>query len=435
MNTNSLLEAVTLILIAFGTGLLISAAFQTRQIMRLSKDAKFTRNWQIIMLLLLFFLVGYPAALVSTLIGTSNLLLISIEAVFFFGAFFVYRQTEASLTTIKGLLSGNNDLQAEHTDLASKLANRASQLTAVNEIGRTISAILNPEELIMEAVNQVNDRFGYYYTAVFLVDPEGRWAHLEYATGEAGRVLKENQHRLEVGGKSMVGTAISTQQARVAQVVATESVRYENPLLPYTRSEIALPLIVGENVIGALDAQSIHEGTFVPQEVEALQSLSRQIAISLENARVFKNLNQGLEEMRSIQKQYVLASWKPMLEGQDFEYNASAEDLLTNSSQLEIPLSLRDEIIGRINLAGEGIWTPEQRNLIEAVATQAALALENARLLEESQSSASRDRLMAEITGKIWTAPTIDGILQVAVRELGGALEATEATIELRVEE
>jgi GAF domain-containing protein len=435
MNINSLLEAVTIILIALGTGLLIYTAFQTRQIMRLSQDAKFTRNWQIVMLLILFFLVGYPAALVSALMGSSNLLLISIEIIFFFGAFFVYRQTEVSFTTIRDLLSGNTDLKNERTDLEGKVASKASQLTAVNEIGRALSAILDPEELIREAVNQVNDRFGYYYTAVFLVDPAGRWAQLEYATGEAGRVLKENQHRLEVGGKSMVGTAISTQLPRVAQVVATEPVRYENPLLPYTRSEIAIPLIVGDNVIGALDAQSIREGTFVPQEVEALQSLTRQIAISIENARVFQDLNQNLEEMRSVQKQYVLASWKPTLEGQGFEYNASAEDLLTNSSQLEIPLSLRDEIIGRINLAGEGVWTPEQRNLIEAVATQAALALENARLLEESQSSASRDRLMAEITGKIWTAPTIDGILQVAVRELGGALEATEATIELRVEE
>jgi GAF domain-containing protein len=106
-----------------------------------------------------------------------------------------------------------------------------------------------------------------------------------------------------------------------------------------------------------------------------------------------------------------------------------------DSPRLEIPISLRDEIIGKISLTSETEWTQDQQNLIEAVATQAALALENARLVEESQSSAVREHRLAEITGKIWASSTLDGILQVAVRELGQALDASEAIIELKVQE
>jgi GAF domain-containing protein len=96
-----------------------------------------------------------------------------------------------------------------------------------------------------------------------------------------------------------------------------------------------------------------------------------------------------------------------------------------------VPLSLRDQIIGEINLAAEGDWTPEQRNLVEAIATQAALALENARLVEATQSTAQREHLLAEITGKVWSSPTREGILRTAVGELAAALGAERATIEL----
>ena len=101
---------------------------------------------------------------------------------------------------------------------------------------------------------------------------------------------------------------------------------------------------------------------------------------------------------------------------------------------IEVPLTLRDQVIGQLRLEGNQDWTEEERGLIESVATQAALAMENARLLEESQQLALRERLAAEITGKIWASPNTDFILQTAVKELGRALRADEATIELRLE-
>lgn len=232
----------------------------------------------------------------------------------------------------------------------------------------------------------------------------------------------------------MVGAAISSQQARISLDVEAEPARFENPLLPYTRSEIALPLTVGGHTIGALDVQSTQEAAFGSQEIETLQGMANQVAVAFENARLFASAEKNLAETQAIQRQYILDSWRPLSNQDDMQYSVGDAEGLVNTQELQIPLTLRDEIIGAINLASDAEWTPEQRGLVEAVATQAALALENARLVEESQSSAAREHLLAEITGRVWSSTTIDGILQIAVRELGRALDVSEATIELKVD-
>ncbi len=328
-----------------------------------------------------------------------------------------------------------HDLEFERGALEEHIAERTLQLKAVNEVGRVASSILNPDELVSRIVNLITDQFGYYYSAIFLLDTTGEWAELHSATGEAGRLLKESGHRLRVGSASMVGTAASIGEARIAQNVGAEAVRFENPLLPYTRSELALPLMIGDRILGVLDVQSTQETAFGPQEVDTLQSMARQVSVALENARLFDSARKSLEEMQAIQRQYVLDAWKPLSESEELQYEVGEEPSESKAVELNVPLSLRDEIIGQVSLMGQNEWTPEQRNFIEAVATQAALALENARLVQASQSSAAREHLLAEITAKIWSSATIDGVLQAAVRELGRALEASEATIELKVEE
>jgi GAF domain-containing protein/HAMP domain-containing protein len=320
-------------------------------------------------------------------------------------------------------------------NLESQVRERTAQLRATIEVSRAASAILATEELIEKVVNVISEQFGYYYVALFLVDSSGKWAELKSATGDAGRVLKENKHRLEIGGQSMVSAAITTRQPRVAQETETEIIRFNNPLLPYTRSEIALPLIVGDRVLGALDAQSTRPSAFGPQDVETLQTMANQVAIALENARLYQEAQQNLQEMRTIQRQYLLNSWSTLVDEKSNLGYIVGDEEVTGQAGLEVPLTLRDQIIGEIKLASEQEWTPEERNLIEAIATQAALALENARLLEESQKLAARDHLIAEVTSKIWSANTLDGILQTAIKELGRALDANIATIELKMEE
>lgn len=322
------------------------------------------------------------------------------------------------------------------TNLENTISTRTDQLQATIEVGRAASANLDPQELIHQVVNLISDRFGYYYSAIFLVDENARWAELIDASGVAGQILKAQGHKLEIGRRSMVSNTILSKQASIALDVGEQPVRFDNPLLPQTRSEIALPLIVGDAVIGVLDVQSVQEAAFSQDNIETLQAMANQVAIAVENARLFQQTQNSLDELRTAQKAYLSHSWASTArENREYEVSVGeAEDDEEPSDMTEIPLTLREQKIGHLSLEGEENWTAEERTMIEAIATQATLALENARLLEESQQLALRERLVAEITGKIWSGADTDVILQTAIRELGRALSADEGTIALDVE-
>lgn len=323
-------------------------------------------------------------------------------------------------------------LQDERTNLEEKVQERTIKLKRVNEIGRTVTSFLDPDELLAHAARLIGDEFECYYTAIFLLDTTGQWAELKEATGDAGKVLRENKHRIDVNGKNGVGITIRTGQARIALDTGPDPIRFDIPLLPYTRSQIIVPLAVRESVIGALEMHSTKENAFLVQDIDTYQNMANEISIALENSRLFKEAQQSLSEMRATQRQYLHGAWSSLTTEQKFEY--AIGDSETPGNEIEIPLALRDQIIGQIQLSASEEWTPEQKNLIESIATQAALALENARLVEESQSIAARERMANEIIAKVWASTTMDTILQTTVRELGRALEASEVNIEISMD-
>lgn len=325
-------------------------------------------------------------------------------------------------------------LESLQSTLEQQVIERTKQLAATNEVGRVAASSLDPEQLLARVVPLFPEQFGYYYAAIYLLDPSGKWAELKEATGEAGRVLKQNRHRLEIAGKSMVGTAIREQTPRIAQIASEEKQRFDNPLLPYTRSEIALPLVVGNRVLGALNVQSTREADFGPQVIDTMKNMASQVAIALENARLFQEAQQVIRELRTVQQQYLLEGWTGFSEeNEKLEYRIGDEEE-DSSRKLEVPISLRDQILGQIMLEGHREWTPDQQSLVDAIATQAAIALENARLVSESRQIALRERMVAEINSKIWASATIDGVLQIVIKELGRRLNASSATIELKLE-
>lgn len=319
--------------------------------------------------------------------------------------------------------------------LEQQVVERTRQLAATNEVGRVAASSLDPEQLLARVTPLFHEQFGYYFAAIYLLDPSGKWAELKEATGEAGRVLRQNRHRLEVMGKNMVGAAIRERSPRIAQVASEEKQRFENPLLPYTRSEIALPLMVGDRVLGALNVQSTREADFGPQVIETMKNMASQVTMALENARLFQEAQQIIKEMRAVQQQYLFESWDGFSEDhKELEYRIGDEND-ENVKTLEVPISLRDQALGQILLEGREEWTPEQQNLVDAIATQAAIALENARLVSESRQMALRERMVAEINTRIWSSTTIDAVLQTAIKELGRRLDASSATVELHLED
>jgi GAF domain-containing protein len=330
------------------------------------------------------------------------------------------------------MVSRFDELQAT---LEKQVAERTRQLSATNEVGRVASSILDPDELLSKVINLLAEQFDYYFAAFYLLDPGGKWAELKEATGETGYVLKQNRHRLDITEKSMVATCIREKSPRILQNTGDEKQRMENPLLPYTRSEIALPLIVSDRVLGALNVQSTKASDFNLEVIETLQNMANHVAIALDNARLFQEAQQSIREMRAVQQQYLLQGWSGIsVRNEDLEYGiGEAGD--TASQIIQTHISLRDQILGQITLEGNEEWTPEQQNLVDAIANQAAVALENARLVLESRQIATRERTLAEINSKVWSSTTIDGVLQTVIKELGRRLDASSATIELNLDE
>ncbi len=202
----------------------------------------------------------------------------------------VLAQTFNSMAAQIGDLIAGLELQvAQRTQ---DLERRAALLEIAADVGRTVASILELDLLTRRIVELVRERFDLYYAGLFLVDEAGEYAVLAAGTGEAGRVMREQGYKLRIGGASMVGTACAQKEVRIALDVAdppttAEVVRFDNPLLPDTRSEMALPLIVGERVLGALDVQSTEPAAFSQEDITVLQLVADQVAIAIDNARKF----------------------------------------------------------------------------------------------------------------------------------------------------
>jgi len=233
----------------------------------------------------------------------------------------------------------------------------------------------------------------------------------------------------------MVASCIRERLPRITQNTSEEKQRLENPLLPYTRSEVAFPLIVGDRVLGALNVHSTRVADFGLPVIETMQNMAGQVAVALENARLFQETSQRIQEMRAIQQQYLLEGWSALSVSKDeLEYGVG-ETNTDNAHQIMTSINLRDQIIGQITMEGSEAWSVEQKSLVEAVAAQAAIALENARLVNESRQIAIRERMLAEISSRIWASTTLDGVLQTAIKELGRRLDASSVSIELKLDD
>jgi GAF domain-containing protein/HAMP domain-containing protein len=183
-------------------------------------------------------------------------------------------------------------LQERVGSLELRVAARTAQLQTSAEVGRAAASNLDPDELLRSVVQLIANRFDVYYVAVFVLDEAGKQAVLREATGEAGRLLKERGHQLAVGGQSMVGYVTAYRKPRVTLDADKDPLHSPHPLLPHTRSEIALPLVVGDQLLGALDVQSTHEAAFDEASVAVLQSMADQIAVALNNTRQLRRAEQ-----------------------------------------------------------------------------------------------------------------------------------------------
>lgn len=323
------------------------------------------------------------------------------------------------------------------------LEHRLVQIRTAGEITRTISSTLELNRLLPQVCNLICDRFGLYYAGAFLVEPGSDEAVLAAGTGEAGRQMLEAGHHLRIGGDSMIGWATANRRPRIALDVNREDsltsvVRFNNPFLPETRSELALPIVSQQNILGALTIQSTVEAAFDQDDLTVLQSIADSLANAIQNARLFEQVQSNLDEISTLHRQYLHRAWMQVLETQgpqEFVYlsEAAGRNGSSETHPFELPIRLRDQVIGKFALEtspNHPIGTEEQA-LIEAVVNQASLALENARLLDETRQRADREVIASDISTRIWSSSDIDTILRTALQELGSSLDAVQGSIEL----
>lgn len=182
---------------------------------------------------------------------------------------------------------------SEEMRLLDQLQRRNMHLLASSEVARAATSILDIQELLERAVQVIRDNFGFYYASIFLIEETGSWAVLRAATSEGGKKLLEAGHKLGVGSQSMVGWVTANNAARIALDVGEEAIRFDNPMLPKTRSEMALPLRVRGEVIGALDVQSTSLDAFSEEDIQTIQMMADQVAIAIDNARLFASQSPG----------------------------------------------------------------------------------------------------------------------------------------------
>ena len=347
--------------------------------------------------------------------------------------------------------------------LAEKVNERTAQLAAINDIAAVIASSLNINEVMSKTVNLIRDRLGYYHVSIFLLDEQAENAIVRESTGEVGRILKERPHTLAVGSQSLIGFVTANRKPRIALDTYADASHFKNPLLPNTRSEIALPLIIGDTIFGALDVQSTAANAFGDEDVAVLQNMANQVTIAINNAQLFQQSQDRLNEVSLLNRQYLSRAWDtfsqahpeavnlqldgglvypaPELASQGSAIGVTAPTLSGDGRTIAIPITLRDEIIGEFALSSPdeaGRWTHEDLTLVEAVVAQVALAVENARLLEETQSALSeaqrlarRERIISEITTKITYGTDVKRILQIAADELQRATGSSRAVVRL----
>jgi GAF domain-containing protein len=366
-------------------------------------------------------------------------------------------------------LSREKDSLEQRIELRTKeLQKRASQLEAASEIAQDVSKISNLDELLPHSVDSIRDRFGYYHAGVFLLDERNEYAVLRAATGEAGRAMLAGGHRLRIGEVGLVGYVVSKGEPRIALDVGSDPFHFKNPLLPLTRSEMTLPLKVGDQIIGALDVQSEKQEAFSVEDIRVMQIIADQLAVAIEKARVVDQLKQNVNELEMSYQQYTRKAWRAHLKGSRKNYayryrmekieidpteNIDLNDDLQQSdpivktfeagSQYEkpvttvaIPIRLRNQIIGIVDVQFDNQKIPgEMVSMLETITNRLALALENARLLEDNQNRAEREKLIGNISAKVRASTNMDNVLRIAAAELGQSLGISEVLVQLKTTE
>jgi GAF domain-containing protein len=339
------------------------------------------------------------------------------------------------------------------------LARQSEQLETAAQVARDAAAIQDIDQMLEHTANLISARFGFYHTGIFLLDPSGEWAVLQAASSPGGQQMLMRGHRLRVGMGGIVGYVAGRGEHRIVLNVGDEAIFFDNPDLPHTCSEMAVPLRVRGEIIGVLDVQSLEIEAFTEEDVVVLQTLADQVAVAISNARLLQRVQESLWEERRAFKEIGREAWSEQIRAErDLGYRRTeggfqpvadlwrpqmVEALRTGSTTvgqrddatvLSLPVKWRDQVIGVIDAhkrdeAGE--WTQDEISLMEAVVEQLGVALESARLHQDTERRAAREEMFGDMTARIRETLDMESVLRTAAHEVRQALGLPEVVIRM----
>jgi GAF domain-containing protein len=284
-----------------------------------------------------------------------------------------------------------NTLERRVAERTASLERRSAQMEAAAQVARGAAAIRDVRGLLDETVRLISERFGFYHAGLFLLDEDREYAVLQAASSEGGQRMLARGHKLAVGRVGIVGYVAATGEPRIALDVGEDAVFFDNPDLPETRSEMALPLKARDRVIGVLDVQSVEPSAFTTEDVAVLQTMADQLALAIENAHLIEEAESRLREVSVLLARSSQEGWSRLVASRpEWRYVYDRVDVrpapVPDDSQITIPLRVREGTIGRLSLRlGDRQPDAEEIALVQTIADQASQALESARLFQETQ--------------------------------------------------
>ena len=372
------------------------------------------------------------------------------------------------LTSNRTLQELNQTLEERVNQRTNELNNanshnlqRARQFETISQVVRAISSIQDLETLLPQITKVISEQFDVYHAGIFLLDDNREFAILRAANSEGGKKMLARKHKLAVGQTGIVGFVTVTGQPRIASDVGSDAVFFDNPDLPNTHSEIALPLRYAGQVIGALDVQSTKSNAFNQDDIEILITLADQVATAIKNTQVLEEARNSISKFQSSLDDKTYEAWKVMqprelrfgfqligstikpleapLEGKHIQQAIAQNKSVLSvekenvSSSLAIPIRLRGRTVGVINLRTNNNYklTSDDTEIAEAVTERLALAIESATLLQSTQHRADIERVTTDISSKISSSTRFETILQTAAQELSKALGGSDVLVQI----
>ncbi len=366
---------------------------------------------------------------------------------------------ESSLAAAEAYATEVDAHRVSLEERGSALERRARYLEATAEVAREVTSVLDMPELLARVVTLISERFGFYHIGLFLLDPGGEWAVLQAASSAGGQQMLARGHRLKIGEVGIVSYVIGQGEQRIALDVGTDAMFFNNPDLPETRSEMALPLRARGEVIGALDVQSREPAAFTEEDAAVLQTLADQVAMAIGNARLFEQVQQSMEAERRAYGELSRQAWSEVSRarpGLGYRYEKGSailpvEHPMSHSErgkaaserrsestealpELTLPVKVREHTIATVNAhkpGGAGNWTSEEVELMKTLTEQLSVALESARLYQDTQRRAARERTIGEVTSRIRETLDMEAMLRTATEQICQTLGLEDLVVRL----